>query len=64
MSVIGIAPTRVQSKIAWMVKDYPFKVSINVPVTGAASESGRRVRVDQIIRCRADKNRSPDRLGP
>ena len=29
-----------QSKITLVVKDYQLKVSINVPVTGAAPESG------------------------
>ncbi len=31
------SPTKMQSKIALMVKDYQLKVSINVLVTGAVS---------------------------
>ena len=32
--LLTLSPTKVQSKIALMLKDYQLKVSINVPVTG------------------------------
>jgi len=34
------SPIKVQSKVTLMVKDYQLKVSITVPVTGVAPESG------------------------
>jgi len=37
---LTFSPTKVRSKIALVVKDYQMKVSINVPVTDAAPQSG------------------------